>query len=626
MGMLTKSAIAGGGAALASEDAEAGWVMNTLGKPVLEAWHGGLKGIPRFEDKYLGTGEGAHVYTHGHYMADQRRTAKRYRNDRQREYDNEVSKDFFDSDLLTYYRANPNSYIQLEYGSGPPLPMRFDDYEEIVLEAAEMFGKNSEAAQDHINRKIFRRSEERRSWINSLSDGPYEEEDVQGIAGSVIGQEYWIEDSINALAYEVGVTPVEMHRSLKYDLQDSLPPETSVSDLSLRAQSDLMGPVVMERLNLVKNRMAREAKARRNVQFTGDPNNSNAPGPMAVADGTAPKAPNFEAKIPDEIAEQFGADVLFDFSKLKENPNKRQAGLYRLNADVQEDELLHWEQPLADHPESVKMAVSSAASGILDQGVASGRIRPEDLTARVPVYDEDGYAMSGIALIERIAAGEFPPGMTAADFATQFSQSVNPHAFMNGEELSKLLRSKGIKGMMYQDGWTRDKSGAIPQYNYVIYGDDLVNIMERGASTAPMNMLLAMGAGTGLAAPVLDKEIAERFPMPEREAGMMERIATNPNVQAAMKHPVAQYIGQQFDNAELPARALASVTEGIYNLTQGKSVSEIGGGMWSRLKTPHADTAQEAGEGVLDATNSPALAAAASTGVLLADPTNVIGP
>ena len=171
MGMLTKGAIAGGAALAASEDAEAGWILNNLGKPVLEAWHGGLKGIPRFQDKYLGSGEGAHVYTYGHYMADQKRTAKKYRDDRQREYDNEANQGFFESDLLDYYRSNPNSYIQITYGDAPPLTMRFDDYQQIVLEAAEKFGKNSAAAQDYITRKALRSADERREWLDRMSAG-----------------------------------------------------------------------------------------------------------------------------------------------------------------------------------------------------------------------------------------------------------------------------------------------------------------------------------------------------------------------------------------------------------------------------------------------------------------------
>lgn len=624
MGML-KPIVAGGAAALASEDADAGVVLNALGKPVVEGWHGGLKGIDRFRDKFLGSGEGAHVYTHGHYLADQKRTAKRYRNDRQREYDAEVSKEFFDSDLLTYYRSDPNSYIQLEYGDAPPLVMRFDDYEEIVLEAAEMFGKNSDGAQDYINRKVFRRAEERRSWINSLSDEVYVEEDDLGIPGTVIGQQLWIDDSINALAYELGVTPIEMQRSIKYDMEASLPDGASLNDLSLRAHNNVAEGVIMERLNLVKSRMAREAKQRRNVQFTGDPNNSNAPGPMAVADGTAPKQPNFEAKVPDEIAKEFGSDVLFDFSKLNENPKKRKAGLYRVHADVTPDDLLHWEVDLKDHPKTMQMALISAAGEMMDM-VKAGRWHPDELSKRVAVYDEDGYAMEMGNLISNMAYGNFPPNFNASSFAHVFSQSVSGDALMGGKELSDLLRSKGIKGMQYQDGWTRGKDGVTPHYNYVIYGEDLLTIMERGMSTVPMNIVLAMGVGTGLAAPVLDKKIAERFPMPEREVGMLERIASNPNVQAAMKHPVTQYIGQQLDNSEWPSRMLTGVIEGISNLTQGESAADTGRQFVNRMQTPYADTTQEVGQYVLKKTGSPAAAAVATTGMFVGDITNWIGP
>ena len=626
MGMLTKGALAGGAAALASEDAEAGWVMNNLGKPVLEAWHGGLKGIPKFQDKYLGSGEGAHVYTYGHYMADQKRTAKKYRDDRQREYDSEVSKTFFESDLLEHYRSNPFDYILLEYGDAPALTMRFDDYEEIVLEAAAMFGKNIDAAQDYITRKVFRRADERIGWIDSLSKGAWVEEDVNGISGEAIGRDYWIEDAVHALAYEVGDNYVDMHNSIKLDVESALPPDVSWNDLSHKAQSRLMEPLIIERLNLVKSRMGREAMQRWNVRFTGDSNNRTAPGPMAVADGTAPKAPNFEVKVPEEIAKEFGSDVLFDWDKMIDNPNKKKAGLYRLHSDVQSDDLLQWERQIADHPEAIKMAVSSAAKDILDMGVASGRITPDDLTRRVPVRNEEGYAMTGLELLDRVAKGNFPPQFSAADFANQFSQSVSPDAFMNGAELSALLKSKGIKGMMYQDGWTRHKNGVEPYYNYVIYDEDLINIMERGMSTVPMNMLLATGAGVGLGAPVLNKEIAERFPMPQPEATMMERISSNPNVRAAMAHPITQYMNLQMSNAEWPERLMSGIVEGIYNLANEVKPEQAGQEFAQRLKTPYDQTLNELGDYVLEETNSPALATGAYLGGMVLSPSNIVGP
>jgi len=454
-----------------------------------------------------------------------------------------------------------------------------------------------------------------------MSAGVYEEEDIQSVSGEAIGQQYWIEDSMNALAYEVGVTPVEMQRSLRYDLEDSLPPGVEFADLSLRGLNNLYEPLIMERLNLVKSRMAKEAVQRRLV--------------LAVNDGSAVKKPSwmvsgekptFEAKVPDEIAKKYGSDVLFDWDNMIENPKKKQAGLYRLYSDVQYDDLLHWEQQLADHPEAIKMAVSSAAADILDMGVASGRITPDDLTRHVPVHNEEGYAMTGLELLDRVAKGNFPPQFSAADFATQFSQSVSPDAFMNGAELSALLKSKGIKGMMYQDGWTRHKNGVEPYYNYVIYDEDLIDIMERGMSTVPMNMLLATGAGVGLGAPVLNKEIAERFPMPQPEATMMERISSNTNVRAAMAHPITQYIGQQFDNAEWPERLMSGIVEGIYNLSNEVKPEQAGQEFVERLKTPYDQTLNELGDYVLEETNSPALATGVYLGGTMLSPSNLVGP
>ena len=99
----------------------------------------------------------------------------------------------------------------------------------------------------------------------------------------------------------------------------------------------------------------------------------------------------------------------------------------------------------------------------------------------------------------------------------------------------------GMPGMLYRD-WTRDFDNKRPTYNVVMYSDKPIDILERGAANAPFLASVFGITSTALTAAalsqkpdvisplVLEKDISEQFPMPEREVGMMEQIASNPNV------------------------------------------------------------------------------------------------
>lgn len=611
MGML-KPLMAGGAAALASEDAEAGWVMNNLGKPVLEAWHGGLKGIDRFQDRYLGTGEGAHVYTYGHYMADQRRTAKKYRDDRQREYDKAANYEIWDADLINEYEAK-RVPLEFKVGNAPSIFMPVQKYLDITHDAITRYGTNTDAAKDYVTRKIMAHDQDEYNYALDLIQ--------QGNLGDYeIDRDIWRSDTADAMAKMLGMSDADLRRSIMYDVEDSLPPGVDLMSLSDEAQMNMIDDILLERFELATKRYRNDLNARRN-EAIGD----------TFEAGSPRVSKDFEFQIHPDLADIFDDVELVDWTKT-EPTNRRQAGLYRLHSDVQYDDLLHWEQQIADHPEAIKMAISSAAEDILEMGVASGRITSDDLTRIVPVHSEKGYAMTGRELLERVAKGNFPPQFSAADFANQFSQSVSPNAFMNGAELSALLKSKGIKGMMYQDGWTRYKDGVEPYYNYVIYDEDLIDIMERGMSTVPMNMLLAMGTGTALGAPVLNKEIAERFPMPQEKKGYLDRVTDPETYRNALAPyvPAISFVAGNIESGlaplEYPARLLSGITEGIYNLSQGVKPMEAGSQFIQRLKTPYEESANELGLHVMDETNSPALGAAAYTGAILADPSNWVGP
>lgn len=72
-GAMTLGALA----ATQSEEADAG-IVTRGGKKIIEAWHGSPYTFDRFDISRIGTGEGAQVYGHGLYFADEPSTARSY--------------------------------------------------------------------------------------------------------------------------------------------------------------------------------------------------------------------------------------------------------------------------------------------------------------------------------------------------------------------------------------------------------------------------------------------------------------------------------------------------------------------------------------------------------------------
>lgn len=638
MGMF-KPLVAGTGAALLADDSEAG-VITKNGKKYIEAYQGGPKGIDRVSDEYLGSGEGNHLYTYGHYLGDEMQTAQKYRKDRQREYDKQVNTEAINTPLVKEMASNKLRPVTLEYGNAPPLVVPFESYQAIVEQAVKMFGKNTERAQEYIGKQLSKLS------IDTVQDLRYMGQGMSsGTGGFPADEEFnigsWMRDSIKTLARATGDLELRTNRSIEYDIEAALPAGIERSDLSDTAYMAMKEDAILQRLELTADRIWKEWKLRENVRLNGDANDSSQPEWQQIIDGTYPEI-NYTPVVPDDLAKKYGTTTLYDFDLIK-NAEPREAGWYRNHVDMQLENMIDWQSDMIDQPEAVKEALISAAKDIQEMA-AKGGIDEGRLYGRSRIKDPNGSRYEKGEILNSIADGIFPEDMTGGDFADIFSRSVNREALVDGKQLTELLNSKGIRGLRYHDGWSRNKKGDKEKtYNYVAYSDKYIDIQERGMATVPAQLLLAAGVTAGLTAPkVLDKDTAERFPMPEEQdtrSGLDKVLGhkgfLTPYVADALQsdtakqiyaHPISQYIGQQFDNAELPARALASAVEGIYNSIEGMPLSDTLSGMWSRLNTPVADTAEEAGQATLEATGSPALATGANMGTLLADPAFFLTP
>ena len=636
MGMF-KPLVAGTGAALLADDSEAG-VITKNGKKYIEAYQGGPKGIDRVRDEYLGSGEGNHLYTYGHYLGDEIDTAFKYKNDRQRDYDRGVNTESFNSPLVKEMESNPDQFITLKYGNAAPLVVKFGVYQDVVDTGVEMFGKATNSAQDYVVKQLKNYSLQHVNYLRLMGQGMSPEDEEHGIGN-------WIHYATKALARANGQQDYDMDRSIEYDIEAALPAGIQRDDLSETAYLAMKEDALLQRLELTADRLSNEYKQRENVRYTGDANDFTGPDISKIADGTEPVT-FYEAVVPDDLAKKYGTTQLYDYDSLK-NAKPREAGWYRNHLDMQLENMIDWQSSMIDQPEAVKEALISAAKDIQEMA-AKGGISESRLYARSRIKDPNGSRYEKGEILNSIADGIFPEDMTGGDFADVFSRSVNKEALVDGKQLTELLNSKGIRGLRYHDGWSRNKKGDKEKtYNYVAYSDEYIDIQERGMATVPAQLLLAAGVTAGLTAPkILDKDIADKAPMPEEQdtrSGLDKVLGhkgfLTPYVADALQsdtaqqiynHPVTQHVAGNLSDVmtsmEIPARLLASAVEGIYNSTEGMPVSDTLSGMWSRLQTPVADTAEEAGQATLKATGSPALATGANMGTLLADPAFFLTP
>ena len=636
MGMF-KPLVAGTGAALLADDSEAG-VITKNGKKYIEAYQGGPKGIDRVSDEYLGSGEGNHLYTYGHYLGDEIETAHKYKRDRQREYDKQVNTEAFNSPLVKEM-SSTQDFVTLKYGNAPPLVVHFSLYQDLVEKGVGIFGKNTDRAQDYVVRKLSEHALKHIEYLRYYAQGMSPEDEEHGIGS-------WIYYATNALARANGQSHIDMDRSIEYDIEAALPVGIQTSDLSETVYLEMKEDALSQRTELTADRLFKERKQRENVRYTGDANDYSGPDiSKIIADGTDPLT-FYEAVVPDDLAKKYGTTTLYDYDSLK-TAEPREAGWYRNHVDMQLENMIDWQSSMIDQPEAVKEALTSAAKDIQEMARLGG-IKDYDLYARSRVKDPNGSRYEVGEILNYMADGIFLEDMTGGDFANIFSRSVNRNALIDGKQLTEMLNSKGIKGLRYHDGWSRNKKGKKEKtYNYVAYSDKYIDIQERGMTTVPAQLLLAAGVTAGLTAPkILDKDIAERFPMPEEQdtRSGLDKVLEHkgfltPYVADALQsdtakqiynHPVTQHVAGNLSDVmntmEIPARALGSAVEGIYNLTEGMPLSDTLSGMWSRLNTPVADTAQEAGQATLKATGSPALATGATMGTLFADPAFFLTP
>lgn len=653
-------------------------IINDKGEPVVEVWHGGHPNIDKFDMSKMGTGEGAQAYSPGLYNAERKGVAGDYR------------------DAIT---ARLEANMAREYGlvtiGGTTIPVSARNW--IRIEDTEKASKEDiyESLTSHIKfeRSMYENNSQAFDWdsarermeadrleiqrdkdVERLASGEasYEEEmlylhgpDWENAVGyevpdesefntnpggffmqnPVSGDDVYVRIENNKTFYDDPTSGEEVvteypvgtsHDFMEFDHEASawlgnaedsfwITDDPKLGEVGKSYQ--LAYEFAYDGQDL--NPMGSETVFRFMKPTDVAPNNPSGPTPIST------RRMNKEGTIIDELSPAYYAHMkeaneelanatashmndvagevangslpVWDqqYMPLPDASNMK-GGLYRNHLHVNPDELLDWFEPIGKQPKKLQDKIRKYL----------------DSKATGEEWDNNQQ-------------------MTGREFFAKFSGRYGGR-----HQFREDMDAVGMPGVIYQD-YTRNSGRGDPTYNIVMYSDEPIEIIERGAATAPMlasvfgitSAALASavaGKKAGFFDTVLDPDIAERFPMPEEPDNRtgLDKVLEHegfltPSVVDALQsdtakqiyaHPVSQYIGQQFENAELLPRGLLSAAEGGYNAAQGMPASETLRGMWQRLNTPLADTADDAGQATLKATGSPALATGANMGIRIMEP------
>lgn len=639
------------GAALQSEDSEAGVILKN-GIPYIQSYHGGPAGIENFDLRYIGSGEGAQVFGWGLYSGDNIKTGSRYKQDRQHDYDREF-KNAVETDTIDYHHMRMQPIELRVGGASQPFYIDAHRYSDIVNEQVNRYGPNIEAVKDGINRSLTKedmlRADRMRNlsseWDNNISGLPLYKDQFTTFNTE---RAEWRVMAQKTLSEFYGDSLDELTDRIFESVADEVPLEAqSFEELGQRIGYEWYD-LAMARLLKAEERFARRqsldryeyskerAQAFKRAQERGISADNRTNNPAYVQYNTPPPDPDgfdFEyvkpSSFPDDIPDQ-----IIDLEKM--SAGGRKASLYEVITDARPEEILRWDIDIRDQPPFMQAAIQKAMKNLYEATLDY----PERFEG-TGLYNASGFGASGLErvqkTIKRMSQGDFQKGLNGASIIELLSPPGRTNrkdwgmGVIAPQELSLLLSDSGVKGLAFPDGWTRAKKGE-KDYNYVWYRDDIHQLKELGFAL-PITLASMAGVGTIAAgAPLVSKEIAERFPLPQEEQGYLDRVTDPETYKNALAPyvPALQFFGNNIAEGlqplEYPARGLAAAGRAGLTLSQGGSLREARDGLLDTLMKPYEETSQEAGEYVLKQTNSPALATGAYMGMILADPSNYVGP
>ena len=265
-------------------------------------------------------------------------------------------------------------------------------------------------------------------------------------------------------------------------------------------------------------------------------------------------SPEYIDEIKDALARNMG----------KSPDHAVQGSLYKVHLDVDPDTLLDWDKPLSEQP------------GIMER---LGRVQTPTGT----------YADDVVRYFESQPGKSNPTGSDLMEYLRHMRDGDAAGA-------SKAARHAGIPGIRYLDGMSRD--GGSGTYNYVMFDDAPISIMERG-NAAP-ELLGYMGAVGG--------SLAAYGKLREEKEGRWSGLKQDA---LSLASGVGEGIGFALEALEMPTRGLHGVASAAGVLFFGGSVEDAVRRGATVAQQPLDTTAQQVGQYVADETGNPYLAAGA---------------
>ena len=332
---------------------------------VISAGHASPHNFDRFSMDKIGTGEGAQVFGHGLYFAENPRVVDEY-------YEN------FNQPVLRFKERNIDTPYTAE------LRDRFKDVYEGLI--------NYDAA---------------REWKENVLDRAYD-------AGLNVDE---VDDQLNVLfknVFEKAESPRDFDRidfdSLGIDPND-------IYDL---ADQQLILDNVLGGLS--------QASSMEDLNY--------------VLEGFSPD----EMRLYRDLVEPELAEI------------RDSASRYDVNLNVEPDELLDWDRPLPEQPKAFNAIKQLYLDEIkrIDENLPSESVKLSEVYQTV-----DDVSMEDLGLFDKSKGGQ------------AYRTLANSNLGRGAEELSRKLKDKGIKGIKYFDGMSRNRGEGTR--NYVMFDDSLVD-------------------------------------------------------------------------------------------------------------------------------------------------------
>jgi hypothetical protein len=687
MGMFTKIAAgaAGAGAASQSQDADAGYILNTVGDKVLKAFHGGHAGIKKFSTDYIGTGEGAQAYSWGLYFADRKGVAKSYRDDLVERggllhnYEDLSATVDIDGQQID---VNAADWVRADALDG-------DEYKQAMTKAINR-SKNwdYDSVAESMSRLRNARGVPDKDWaavdINEfgMSDDPFMAPDDSWAVN------FDFNDPLNNWVLETAIDQLAFHNPAALLRID---PEVAVSyakggKIPTYADGEVNPAYSPEYVRQIYAALD-EAK------------------PLIVD-----ARDSAIAKV-DEGAKLKWADP--DYDEPPPYDEITAADIYTVEINVSDDEMMDWFEPLSTRSEKVRNAAYQvAARETIDEAFIDvlnyDDLAPQWLAVQAKLEKAGNYRGMSEAdrdlfvdtideiktLFEKatgfedydlarahqnldnyqfvdyndpemlwsleqyskaLANGRLTREMQIRDltgdpanYPQEFKDEIDRFTGRNlydsfvrdedgnviaekAKEFSLELLDQGVKGMQYYD-FTRNRGDLAAQtYNYVLYTDEVIDITNRGAATAPFLGTLGTTAAASLAAVQESQE----------KDGFWNRV-TNPDTykkavdpyidlaSRAAQSPLGQYIGgnisEVMDTMEMPTRGWHGIGRGLFGLATGEGKDKALENAADAATSSIEDNAKKLEAYALEQGAHPEDAKALYWGTLGSDITNFIGP